>query len=129
MAKSLGVRFVCSNCGAAYGKWQGRCGNCGQWNTLTEQLEVNTATAGSSGKTLSATDIASALKNRTARLSSGMAEVDEVLGGGLVAGSVNLLAGEPGIGKSTLLLQLAHNAAKHRGVLYISGEESAQQVA
>ncbi|HEX5447993.1 MAG TPA: DNA repair protein RadA [Candidatus Saccharimonadales bacterium] len=129
MAKSLGVRFVCSNCGATYSKWQGRCSTCGQWNTLTEQVEVSTATAGASGKRLETANTAGALKTRANRLRSGMAEVDEVLGGGFVPGSVCLLAGEPGIGKSTLLLQLAHNASKGYKVLYVSGEESARQVA
>ena len=129
MAKSLGVKYTCSNCGATYNKWQGRCSTCGEWNTLTEQVEISTATAGASGKTLKSSDIAKALSQRTDRLKSGIAEVDEVLGGGFVAGSVNLLAGQPGIGKSTLLLQLAHNASKNHKVLYISGEESAQQIA
>ncbi len=102
---------------------------CGQWNTLIEQVEVGTAVAGSSGRALKASDIANALKSRTSRLPSGLVEVDEVLGGGFVPGSVSLLAGEPGIGKSTLLLQLADNASKKHKVLYVSGEESAQQVA
>lgn len=129
MAKSLGVRFVCSNCGATYNKWQGRCSACGQWNTLTEQVEVSTATAGTSGKRLTSQSIIQARSARLPRLTTGITEVDEVLGGGLVAGSVNLLAGQPGIGKSTLLLQLAYNAAKNHSVLYVSGEESAQQIA
>lgn len=129
MAKSLGVKFVCSNCGAAYNKWQGRCSTCGQWNTITEQIEVTTATAGSSGKKLSPTSVSSALGIKTPRLSSGVEEVDEVLGGGFVAGSVNLLAGQPGIGKSTLLLQIANDASKKHKVLYVSGEESEQQIA
>lgn len=129
MAKSLGVRYVCSNCAATYNKWQGRCSTCGEWNTLVEQVEVTTATAGASGKRLQASDIASALKSRTSRLASGITEIDEVLGGGFVPGSVSLLAGEPGIGKSTLLLQLAHNTSKRYKVIYVSGEESAQQVA
>lgn len=129
MAKSLGVKFVCSNCGAAYNKWQGRCSTCGQWNTITEQIEVTTATAGSSGKKLSPTSVGSALGIKTPRLSSGIEEVDEVLGGGFVAGSVNLLAGQPGIGKSTLLLQIANDASKKHKVLYVSGEESEQQIA
>jgi DNA repair protein RadA/Sms len=129
MAKSLGVRYVCSNCGATYNKWQGRCSNCGQWNTLTESVAVSTATAGSSGRRLKISDTAGALKEKTARIKSGVPEVDEVLGGGFVPGSVVLLAGEPGIGKSTLLLQLAHNTSKAHGVIYISGEESSQQVA
>jgi DNA repair protein RadA/Sms len=129
MAKSLGVRYVCSNCGATHNKWQGRCSNCGQWNTLVESVQVSTATAGSSGKPLKTADTTVALKEKTARLKSGITEVDEVLGGGFVPGSVVLLAGEPGIGKSTLLLQLAHNTSKANRVLYVSGEESAQQVA
>jgi DNA repair protein RadA/Sms len=127
--KSLGVSYTCSNCGAAYSKWQGRCSTCGEWNTLTQQVEVSTAIAGSSGKKLQPRDVSAALSSKMDRLKSGMAEVDEVLGGGFVAGSVNLLAGQPGIGKSTLLLQLAHNASKHHRVLYTSGEESDQQIA
>src|SRR5579862_3545720 len=123
MARKLAVQYVCSNCGAAYGKWQGRCGSCGQWNTLTEQVEVSTATAGASGQRLQTGDLSKALSARTPRLKTGIAEVDEVLGGGFVAGSVSLLAGQPGIGKSTLLLQLAHNASKNHKVLYVSGEE------
>jgi DNA repair protein RadA/Sms len=129
MAKRLAVKFICSNCGATYNKWQGRCSVCGQWNTLTEQVDVSTATAGSSGQKLQTGRIKEALGAKAARLSSGIPELDEVLGGGFVAGSVNLVAGQPGIGKSTLLLQLAHNASKRNKVLYISGEESAQQIA
>lgn len=129
MAKSLGVKFVCSNCGATYAKWQGLCSSCGQWNTLAEQVEISTATAGASGRSLKTESVVSARKTKTSRLGSGIKEVDEVLGGGFVAGSVNLVAGQPGIGKSTLLLQIAHSAAKKMKVLYISGEESAQQIA
>jgi DNA repair protein RadA/Sms len=129
MAKTLGIKFVCSNCGAIYKKWQGRCSTCGLWNTLAEQVDVSTSTAGSSGKSIIATDISKALDTNTQRLKSGIDDVDEVLGGGFVAGSVNLLAGQPGIGKSTLLLQLAHNASKNHKVLYVSGEESAHQIA
>ncbi|MBI4034306.1 DNA repair protein RadA [Candidatus Saccharibacteria bacterium] len=129
MAKKLGVKFVCSNCGASYGSWTGRCGNCGEWNTLAEQVEISTATAGSSGKALAAESLSQAAKARTVRIKTGTTDVDEVLGGGLVPGSVNLLAGQPGIGKSTLLLQLAHAIAKTKKVLYVSGEESARQIA
>ena len=129
MAKALGVKFVCSNCGATYNKWQGRCGTCGEWNSLTEQVEVSTATAGTSGKKIDTQSITAALKSKISRLKSGIPEVDEVLGGGLVPVSVNLLAGQPGIGKSTLLLQIAHNASVSYKVLYVSGEESAQQIA
>jgi DNA repair protein RadA/Sms len=129
MAKSLGVKFVCANCGASYAKWAGRCASCGQWNTLTEQVEVSTAMAGSSGKKLVAKSVASALGLKTPRINTGIPEVNEVLGGGLVAGSVNLLAGQPGIGKSTILLQIANDASSSNRVLYVSGEESEQQIA
>jgi len=129
MAKSLGIKYTCSNCGATYNKWQGRCTTCGMWNTLTEQVEVSTATAATSGRQLTPKSVSSALKLKTARLKSGIAEVDEVLGGGFVAGSVNLLAGQPGIGKSTLLLQIANDVSKSHKVLYVSGEESEQQIA
>lgn len=129
MAKALGVKYVCSNCGTPYTSWQGRCGNCGEWNTLEQQVEVSTATAGSSGKGLKTETIAKAARTEAKRLSTKIAEVDEVLGGGLVAGSVTLLAGQPGIGKSTLLMQLADNLAEDSSILYISGEESVRQVA
>lgn len=129
MAKALGVRYVCGNCGATFSSWQGRCSNCGEWNTLQEQLELSTSAAATSGKGLQTETIAKAAKSESKRLSTGIAEADEVLGGGLVAGSVNLLAGQPGIGKSTLLLQLADNLASKHSVLYVSGEESVRQVA
>jgi len=129
MAKALGVKFVCSNCGASYNKWQGRCGTCGEWNTLAEQVEVSTATAGASGRKIDTQTVTAALKSKISRLKTGISEVDEVLGGGMVPGSVNLLAGQPGIGKSTILLQIAHNASLNNKVLYVSGEESAQQIA
>lgn len=129
MSKTLGVKYVCSNCGAGYGSWTGKCANCGQWNTLTQQVEISTATAGASGKKLDVKSISQAVSTKTDRYQTGINEIDEVLGGGLVAGSINLLAGQPGIGKSTLLLQLAHNLAKNNKVLYVSGEESVNQVA
>ena len=129
MAKKLGVKYVCSNCGEGFNSWTGRCSNCGEWNTLQQQVEVSTATAGASGKSLAIESLTKAMNTRTPRLSTGMPEVDEVLGGGIVAGSVNLLAGQTGIGKSTLLLQVADNLSTKHKVLYVSGEESARQVA
>ena len=120
---------MCSNCGQGFSSWTGRCSSCGEWNTLQEQIEISTATAGASGKSLRTESVAAAAKTRMDRIGCGISEVDEVLGGGIVAGSVNLLAGQPGIGKSTLLLQIAYNiSAKHK-VLYVSGEESARQIA
>jgi DNA repair protein RadA/Sms len=129
MAKSLGVKYVCSNCGAAASSWTGRCQNCGEWNTLQEQVEANSSSAKSSGVVLKAESISKAAASKLNRISSGIGDVDIVLGGGIVAGSVNLLAGQPGIGKSTLLLQLAYNISKNHNALYVSGEESARQVA
>ena len=127
--KTLGVRFVCSNCGATFNKWQGRCSNCGEWNTLQQQVEVSTATAGASGNRLKVESVKKATTEKTSRIATGIDEVENVLGGGLVDGSVNLLAGQPGIGKSTLLLQVADAVATKHKVLYVSGEESARQVA
>jgi DNA repair protein RadA/Sms len=129
MAKSLGVKYVCSNCGAGYNSWTGRCSNCGEWNTLEEKIDVNAASAKTAGNNLKVEDVTKAMSAKTERLSSGISDVDAVFGGGIVAGSVNLLAGQPGIGKSTLLLQLAYNISKKHSVLYVSGEESVQQVA
>jgi DNA repair protein RadA/Sms len=129
MARSLGVKYVCSNCGAGYTTWTGRCQNCGEWNTLQEQVEVSTAAAKSTGHKLKTEDVTKAITDKPNRILSGMSDVDVVLGGGFVAGSVNLLAGQPGIGKSTILLQLAYNISKKHKVLYVSGEESIRQIA
>jgi len=129
------TQFVCQQCGASYSKWSGRCENCGEWNTLVEQevipaAQSSVAKAGASGKKLKVEAIHSAQKTKdTQRISTGIDDVNTVLGGGLVSGSVTLLAGQPGIGKSTLLLQVAAHVAQRESVLYISGEESAHQVA
>lgn len=130
------TQFVCQQCGATYGKWQGRCDNCGEWNTLVEQASTSTAQssvakASQSGKKLSVQPMkdAKADTKNSKRISTGVDDLDTVLGGGIVRGSVTLLAGQPGIGKSTILLQLAAYIAKSQPVLYISGEESAYQVA
>ena len=126
--RTLGVRYVCSNCGTGSPTWTGRCQTCGEWNTLQEEIDVSAVSAKSSGRQLKIESVSAAAKSSLPRIKTGIADVDEVLGGGLVAGSVNLLAGQPGIGKSTILLQIAYNAAKVRKVLYVSGEESARQV-
>lgn len=132
MAKKQAVRFVCSNCGAVYAAWSGRCNECGEWNTLQEEAVISAPAIGSAaragGKQLQAESVRQSIVQDRPRLVTGIAEADEVLGGGIVAGSVNLLAGEPGIGKSTLLLQLADAVAKSHSVLYVSGEESAHQI-
>src|ERR1700691_67232 len=121
--------FICQNCGAAYVRWSGRCEACGEWNTLVEEGSA-APTARSSKK--SRVFVGEPLKgepHEAPRLPSGMAEFDRVTGGGLVRGSVLLLGGDPGIGKSTLLLEVAaaFAHARHRAV-YISGEEAVAQV-
>ena len=128
MAKRSSAQYVCSNCGAISSSWSGKCPQCGEWNTLEERLSAATVAGSvSHGHDLQSESVVDAVKAQTKRLQS-LAEVDEVLGGGIVAGSVNLIAGQPGIGKSTLLLQLAYAAAEHVPVLYVSGEESAHQI-
>lgn len=132
MAKSK-TQFICQSCGTSYGKWTGKCENCGEWNSLVEQA-VETgksvvARARSSGKVLEPQTLRSiSAEDSIKRLSTGMADLDAVLGGGILPGGVVLLAGQPGIGKSTLLLQVTASIAETIPVLYASGEESASQV-
>lgn len=129
MAKKPVSRFVCSNCGAVTSSWAGRCAQCGEWNTITEEAPIVVGGQQvSGGKKLHSASVDTVVAHDATRLTSGIAEVDDVFGGGIVAGSVNLIAGQPGIGKSTLLLQLAYAIAGKVPVLYVSGEESAHQV-
>ncbi|HLB66737.1 MAG TPA: DNA repair protein RadA, partial [Candidatus Saccharimonadales bacterium] len=98
MAKTK-VQYVCNSCGAFSSTWAGRCYQCNEWNTLVEQIEVDTANTSSGGTILRAEQVKRlAAKDTEKRISTGMEEVDSVLGGGFVAGSVNLIAGQPGIG-------------------------------
>lgn len=134
MAKKPSVRYVCQNCGAQYSSWAGKCAQCGEWNTIVEEVQI-TAVSGTglskkagTGAALSPRSITTSTKASETRLVTGLSDVDTVLGGGIVAGSVNLIAGQPGIGKSTLLLQLASLVAAKHKVLYVSGEESEHQV-
>ncbi len=124
------ARFACTACGALHQKWTGRCDACGAWNTIAEETPLGTgpkATA-ARGRGIALTDLAAA-DDPAPRRSSGMAELDRVLGGGLVPGSAVLVGGDPGIGKSTLLLQAAARfAAGGLPTIYISGEEAAAQV-
>ena len=123
------MRYECSNCGAIAATWSGRCHVCGEWNTLQEQLVVEPGNIARQGTILKPQPITTVTKTeRIKRLTTEISEVDSVLGGGLVAGSICLIAGEPGIGKSTLLLQVANAIARDQSVLYVSGEESAHQV-
>ena len=133
MAKAKTV-YSCTECGATSPKWQGQCPGCGQWNTLVETIaEAAAAGAGryaglAGGGRLQ--DLADISPREEPRLPTGIEEFDRVLGGGLVAGGVVLIGGDPGIGKSTLLLQaLSRLAQAGQPVLYVSGEESAEQVA
>lgn len=130
MGKKQSVRYVCANCGTVAMSWAGKCQQCGAWNTLQEELvlDAGPGAAGSSGKLLVGTSVGQSVQRDQKRLVTAMDEVDMVLGGGFVVGSVNLIAGQPGIGKSTLLLQLADAVAKKHKVLYVSGEESGHQV-
>ena len=127
-------QFVCQQCGASYPKWVGKCENCGEWNSLVEQLPVDTgasAVARSSGKGKALTTLRlseTAAETKQARLATGIADLDMVLGGGFLPGGVVLVAGQPGIGKSTLLAQVAAFIARQKQVLYVSGEESVSQV-
>src|ERR1700741_4628232 len=121
--------YVCQNCGAAYVRWSGRCEACGEWNTLVEEGAAAPAARSSHKGRLFAVEPLKGEPNEAPRLPSGMAEFDRVTGGGLVRGSVLLLGGDPGIGKSTLLIEVAA-AYTRRGqrAVYISGEEAVAQV-
>ena len=127
-AKKNKVMFVCASCGASAGKWQGQCPQCGEWNTIVERIGgVRERGRGGGAKAISLSEIDA---DESPRFSSGMAEFDRVLGGGFVDGGVVLLGGDPGVGKSTLLLQSAAAVAKEgRRALYVSGEESSRQIA
>jgi DNA repair protein RadA/Sms len=126
MAKPA-VVFVCAECSAESLKWQGQCAQCGRWNTLEQRTVVRRPAAGATGAAASP-PLASLAADDLPRLGTGMSELDRVLGGGLIPGSVTLLGGEPGIGKSTLLLQIAHHTARSIPILYLSAEESAAQI-
>ncbi len=124
--------FFCTDCGTESPKWMGKCPGCGAWNTMTEEVVVTqpkgsqkstTVASSSSPKTLSNISI-----TEEERLSTGLLELDRVLGGGLVPGSLVLIGGDPGIGKSTILLQCCQHLGKDKKVLYISGEESQRQI-
>ncbi len=129
MAKKDVVEYVCSSCGASANTWSGKCYNCGEWNTLEEHITATqVGNVIRKGKSLNVTTVSRSTQKDHRRLQTGIKEFDTVMGGGVVSGSVNLIAGQPGIGKSTLLLQLAYALADTATVLYVSGEESVHQI-
>ncbi|MEI7620568.1 MAG: DNA repair protein RadA [Candidatus Falkowbacteria bacterium] len=140
MADKNNTLFVCSKCDAQYSKWSGRCLECGSWGTIAQELvdvSDSRASFGSKDKNLlkavkgaNIIDLNSVVDANLARFVTGISEVDRVLGGGLVPGSLILLSGEPGVGKSTIVAQIADALAKKSDapILYVSGEESASQV-
>ena len=129
-------QFVCQQCGATYNKWVGQCGNCSAWNSLVEQVmepELGKKSAiekgKQTGKKLNFVKLKTVVpSDAKSRLLTEFNDLNTVLGGGILMGSVSLLAGQPGIGKSTILMQICAEVAKKHDVLYISGEESAGQV-
>ena len=134
MAKGKTSVFFCQECGYESAKWMGQCPACKEWNTFVEET-VDKKSISSSGKVKKESKAAqvlplSAVKSeKEERIVTGIAEFDRVLGGGIVAGSLVLVGGDPGIGKSTLLLQMCYNlSAAGKDVLYISGEESLKQI-
>lgn len=131
MAKSKTV-FYCTQCGNESLKWQGRCPACGEWNTMTEHIEkpnpVGRGISAPVGTSRTAQRLCDVTSDSEIRFSTGMGELDRVLGGGAVAGSLVLVGGAPGIGKSTLLLQICGSLCTGRSVLYVSGEESERQL-
>ncbi|MBC6444788.1 MAG: DNA repair protein RadA [Alphaproteobacteria bacterium GM202ARS2] len=142
-SSSRGRRYVCGACGATYGYWLGQCQACGAWNRLEEQSDSVAQRFGSVGKKGSGAgagagvqgdmDMVTVSQNSAPseqkRYTCGIDEFDRVCGGGLVTGGVVLVGGAPGIGKSTLMMQLAHGLSRHHKTVYISGEESVEQVA
>jgi DNA repair protein RadA/Sms len=125
------MKYICSNCESEFLRWEGKCSSCNEWGSLVEHHDENEKTVKggkvSASKFVKAKDL-KAIKGSSNRLATGLGELDRVVGGGLVGGSVTLLAGEPGVGKSTLLLQVAIEIAKKDKVLYVSCEESASQL-
>jgi DNA repair protein RadA/Sms len=128
VAKTIRTTYACSECGAASPRWVGRCPACGSWNSLVEEVVARSGPPRPAGPVTPAVSIVEVASQAAAHRPTGVGELDRVLGGGLVAGSVVLLAGEPGIGKSTLLLGVLAGLAEGARVLYVCAEESREQV-
>ncbi|MGG5314576.1 DNA repair protein RadA [Enterococcus sp. AZ072] len=133
MAKKAKTQFICQECGYVSPKYLGRCPNCGRWNTMVEEVVQDTEDRRNrvslTGEKAQPTLLKDVVFKKETRIETQLAELNRVLGGGVVPGSLVLIGGDPGIGKSTLLLQVSHQLAATGGkVLYVSGEESAQQI-
>lgn len=132
MAKGKSTIFFCQNCGFESAKWMGQCPGCKEWNTFVEEPKAPKSASGIARRPAAAREAVSLSEIKAEseeRMMTGIAELDRVLGGGIVRGSLILVGGDPGIGKSTLLLQVCRNLSRqHRKVLYISGEESLHQI-
>jgi DNA repair protein RadA/Sms len=128
MSKATSI-YVCQECGAKISKWAGRCLQCGTWESIVEEaLPAHASSRKAASSSIKPTKLADVEDLRVARFSSGVKELDLVLGGGVVPGALMLLSGDPGVGKSTLVLQVASVIAAKGKVLYVSGEESARQI-
>lgn len=132
MASKTKVVYICSECGYESAKWYGSCPGCGEWNTMLEDVKTTVGTKSSKSVTSLGVAKATSINNISytdeVRYKTGMKELDRVLGGGLVKGSLVLLSGDPGIGKSTILLQICSHLGENHSILYVSGEESARQI-
>lgn len=123
--------YCCQTCGTLYPKWTGQCSGCNEWNTIVEEIQPATPSSryqGYAGSDATITRMADVMLQEDIRLSSGMQELDRVLGGGIIMGSAILIGGDPGIGKSTILLQAIAHLSQSQRVLYVTGEESLQQI-
>ena len=130
-AKSKGTAYFCKECGYEASKWLGQCPGCREWNSFVEEpvVKKGTTVIKSSKQAEEPSKLKDILLETEDRTGTGIAELDRVLGGGLVAGSLVLVGGDPGIGKSTLLLQVCKNlSGEGKNVLYVSGEESLKQI-
>ncbi len=131
MADKVKSIYVCTECGAESPKWYGRCPSCGEWNSLQEEIRQNTVktqTAASAGVRSKVQQMHTLTSQGEHRFTTGSRELDRVLGGGIVKGGLMLIGGDPGIGKSTLLLQICQYLGKDKKILYVSGEESERQI-
>ncbi|MBR3614524.1 MAG: DNA repair protein RadA [Clostridia bacterium] len=131
MAKKTTTVFVCNGCGYESSKWLGKCPACGEWNSFLEEKTFTGSGSSSKDKSKLKSEIIKlneVVKKETFRIKTNLGELDRVLGGGFVTGSLTLLGGEPGIGKSTLILQICNSVKVDGKILYVSGEESAEQI-